>query len=208
MNARPPFFAEVIASSLWEWSAQSWQWQITPAYGQLVVVETTEYQYFGFVAGIQTGALDGLRVPVAYQKTEQELLQAQPQIFEFLKTNFTCALAGYAIEQQLWYVAPPLPPKLHAFVRPAQPAELQQFFQNYQFLHLLFSSANAAQPQVDELLLAIFQRGQAVLDLRPSLPAFAQLFANLVGRDYQRLRRFLGRLETVLAAKDLAEKSA
>lgn len=202
MTAKAPFFAEIVASSLWEWTAQSWHWQTVPAYGQLLVVEAEQRQYFGFVAGMQTGALDGMRVPVAYQKTEQELLQEQPQIFEFLKTNFTCLLAGYAADNQLWYVAPPTPPKLHAFVRAAHLAELQQFFQSYQFLQLLCSPANAAQASVDELLLAIFQRGQQELDLTSSLPVFAELFASLVGRDYQRLRRFLGRLETVLAAKN------
>lgn len=200
---KAPFFAEIVASSLWDWSAQSWQWQTVPAYGQLLVVATDERKYFGFVSGMQTGAFDAARVPVAYQKTEQELLQEQPQIFEFLQTNFTCLLAGFTEMAQSWYVAPPVPPKIHAFVRAATLEEQAQFFQSYQFLHLLFSSAVLAQNQVDELLLAILQRAQEQLDLRPNLNEFAQLFAALVGRDYQRLRLFLGRLEQVLAQQNL-----
>jgi hypothetical protein len=197
------YFAEIVESSLWDCTAQSWQFNQAPAYGSLLVIEDQNTKYFGLVCQISTGSLDTVRLPIAYQKTEQELQQELPQIFEFLKTTFTCLLVGYQAQvdlkaNQLIYTAPAVPPKIHMFVRAATAPELELFFNSYQFLHLLFSRANQMNNQIDELLLAVFQRAKTKLDLATKLDEFTELFALLVGRDYQRLRLFFGRLELIL----------
>ncbi len=203
MLSKHQYFAEIIESSLWDCTAQSWQFNQAPAYGSLLVIEDQAVKYFGFVCQISTGSLDAVRLPVAYQKTEQELQQEMPQIFEFLKTTFVCLLVGHQEqvdlrESKIIYTAPAVPPKVHMFVRAATESELKLFFESYQFLHLLFSRANQINNQIDELLLAIFQRAKAKLNLIPKLDEFTELFALLVGRDYQRLRLFFGRLELIL----------
>lgn len=197
------YFAEIIESSLWDCIAQSWHFNQAPAYGSLLVIESQAIKYFGLVCQISTGALDSVRLPVAYQKTEQELQQEMPQIFEFLKTSFTCLLMGYQEqnnieENKIIYTAPANPPKIHMFVRVATEAELALFFNSSQFLHLLFSRANQMNNQIDELLLAVFQRVKSKINLSAKLDDFIELFALLVGRDYQRLRLFFGRLELIL----------
>lgn len=203
MPNKPPYFAEVITSSLWDCAAQCWQFNQAPAYGSLLVIEDQSTKYFGLVCEINTGSLDTVRLPIAYQKTEQELQQELPQIFEFLKTTFTCLLVGYQEQvdhkaNQLIYTAPAVPPKIHMFVRISTASELELFFHSYQFLHLLFSRANQMHNQIDELLLAVFQRAKSRLDLITKIDEFTELFALLVGRDYQRLRLFFGRLELIL----------
>lgn len=203
MPNKHQYFAEIIESSLWDCTAQSWQFNQAPAYGSLLVIEDQATKYFGLVCQISTGSLDAVRLPVAYQKTEQELQQDLPQIFEFLKTTFTCLLVGYqaqknSIASQIIYTAPEIPPKIHMFVRAATELEWELFFNSYQFLHLLFSRANQMNNQIDELLLAVFQRAKTRLDLANKLDEFTELFALLVGRDYQRLRLFFGRLELIL----------
>ena len=79
-------FSEVIDSSLHGFTAQSWQWDDFPAFGQLVTVQSGTRTLFGIVYQVHTGSMDPVRYPFPYQKTEAELLAEQPQIFEFLKT--------------------------------------------------------------------------------------------------------------------------
>ena len=223
MPNKHQYFAEIIESSLWDCVSQSWQFNQAPAYGSLLVIENQATKYFGLVCQISTGSLDAVRLPVAYQKTEQELQQEMPQIFEFLKTTFTCLLVGYQAQvnqaqvsqaqvisgindrtgvglQQvsIIYTAPEVPPNIHMFVRAATASELELFFKSYQFLHLLFSRANQMNNQIDELLLAVFQRAQVKINLVDNLDEFTELFALLVGRDYQRLRLFFGRLQLII----------
>ncbi len=88
-------FAEVIESSLHGWLAQSWQWDTFPSFGSIVTIQGKKRTHFGIVHQIQTGSMDPVRYPFPYQKTEEELLKEQPQIFEFLKTTFSCLIIGY-----------------------------------------------------------------------------------------------------------------
>ena len=83
-------FAEVIESSLTGWLAQSWAWDKFQESGAFVAIEGKKRTVFGIVHQVQTGSMDAVRYPFPYQKTEEELLKEQPQIFEFLKTTFTC----------------------------------------------------------------------------------------------------------------------
>ena len=88
-------FAEIIESSLQTFLGQCWAWNKMPQFGSLVVVENGLKPIFGVVYQIQTGSMDPVRYPFPYQKTHEELLAQQPQIFEFLKTTFSCLSLGY-----------------------------------------------------------------------------------------------------------------
>ena len=133
-------FAEVIESSLHGWLAQSWQWNTFPPFGSLVIVETKKRTLFGIVHQIQTGSMAPVRYPFPYQKTEEELLEEQPQIFEFLKTTFSCLTIGYHEKSRLFYLIAPEPPQIHSFVSPASQEQSCRFFSNNHYLHLLFLS--------------------------------------------------------------------
>lgn len=196
-NNKP--FAEIIESSLTGWLAQSWQWDQFPSFGSLVVIQTKERTLFGIVHQIKTGSMDPIRYPFAYQKTEEELLQEQPQIFEFLKTTFSCLTIGFQEqENNIIYQLAPEPPKIHAFVHPASQQLYKKFFHTEQYLHILFGLANTLF-NVDELLLAILKQldDQKILT-PPVVNNFIDTFSLLTGNDYRRLKLFLQRVQHIV----------
>lgn len=184
-------FSEVIESSLTSWTAQCWQWDSFPTYGAIVTVAGAARTFFGLVHQVQTGSMDPTRYPFPYQKTEEELLREQPQIFEFLKTTFSCLVVGYEEKGRIHYMLAPEPAKIHAFVGAANKELSHEFFADERYLHLVF---NAQLPNVDDLLLAILYN-QAALGLltEHKLGTFIHTFSLLTGNDYRRLKLFLQR---------------
>lgn len=191
-------FAEIVESSLSIWKAQSWMWDVTPTFGSLVTIVTQERTLFGLVYSIQTGPSDPTRTVMAYGKTEQELLLEQPQIFEFLQTNFSCLSLGYKQNNKLFYQLAPEPPKIHAFVTPATAEQLDQFFSNDHYLHLLFSFSSQIF-SLDELLLALIKQLSDLKILkRDRLESFIETFSLLTANDYRRLKLFLQRAQPII----------
>lgn len=191
-------FAEVIESSLVGWLAQSWQWDNFPTFGSLVVIENKKRLIFGIVHQIQTGSMDPVRYPFAYQKTEEELLHEQPQIFEFLKTTFSCLTLGYKQQSKVHYQLAPEPPKIHSFVGMGSSEIMHEFFTNDQYLHILFGLSNNLF-NLDELLLALLKNLNDQAILTPArISSFVQTFSLLVGNDYRRLKLFLQRAQPLL----------
>lgn len=189
---------EVIESSLLGWLAQSWQWDQFPTFGSLAITETKKRTLIGIVHQIQTGSMDPVRYPFPYQKTEDELLQEQPQIFEFLKTTFSCITIGYQEKGTFFYQLAPEPARIHSFVG-AAPRELtQQFLADERYLHLLFGLANHVF-NIDELLLAILKNMGDLKIMSPTkIDHFVQTFALLTGNDYRRLKLFLQRAQSLV----------
>ncbi|MBM17735.1 MAG: hypothetical protein CL947_01545 [Epsilonproteobacteria bacterium] len=191
-------FAEIIESNLSEWTAQCWQWDQTPSFGSLVITSHGSLQIFGIVHTIKTGSMDPIRQPVPYQKTEEELQQEQPQIFEFLQTTFTCITVGYYENNKFFYHLPERPPKIHAFVDNAKELQYNQFFAQEHFLHLLFNLSNQIF-NLDELLLAMLkQLTQKQVLNNENLNNFIETFAMLCKNDYQKLKIFLQRTDQLL----------
>jgi hypothetical protein len=197
---KPSCFAEVIESNLDHFTAQCWQWDFFPSFGNLVCVQDSTKIVLGIVTNISTGSIDPTRTPLAYQKTEEELQLEQPQIFEFLRTTFTVQIVGYiehAHAEKIIYLLPPTPCKIHAFVASCSPSIINQFFEHNDYLHLLFAFAQAI-PNLDELLLAIIKhRMMMITDTSPFIDDFCQIFTLLTGNDYRRLKLFLKRVEAL-----------
>jgi hypothetical protein len=201
------YFAEIIESSLQSWRAQSWQWDVFPPFGSLIAIESKTKIIFGIVHQIETGSMDPGRYPFAYQKTEEELLREQPQIFEFLRTSFVCLTLGYqALDHQtgqnnpqiFFYQLAPEPPKIHAFARPATPEEQKTFFANNQYLHVLFNHTNSI-VNLDELLLALLEQQTVHASINSNeINEFITTFSLLTGNDYRRLKIFLQRAEPII----------
>ena len=195
-------FAEVIESSLQHWLIQSWEWNTFPSYGSLVVIEDKNQTLYGIVHHVQTGSMDPVRYPFAYKKSYEQLLQEQPQIFEFLKTTFTALPLGYKKKDRshhsIVYQIPPEPPSIHMFVKPASAHDCQEFFRDPSYLHVLFGlSSHIA--TIDELLLAILQQlRQQSLVTPETLTPYIETYSLLIGDEYRRLKRFLQRTEKLL----------
>lgn len=193
-------FSEVIESSLSGWLAQSWQWNTFASYGSLVGIQTNTRHLLGVVYQVQTGSMDPTRYPFPYQKTEEELLKEQPQIFEFLKTTFSVSIVGYYENGRIFYTLAPEPAKIHAFVGYVNKELSQQFFADVRYMHLLF---NAQIQSIDELLLAILRYQSTCGWLsEEKIGNFVKTFSLLTGNDYRRLKLFLQRLEHVVKSLD------
>jgi hypothetical protein len=193
-------FAEVMQSNLNHFIAQSWQWDHFPDFGSLVQVQSGEITIFGCVTQINTGSMDPMRYPFAYQKTEQELRAEQPQIFEFLKTTFDCLILGYqaASRDRFEYLLPSKPCKMHAFVQEVKMSVAGQFFASPLFLPLLFASQTSIS-NLDELLLSILRllKKEKILN-KTVFGQFYESMSLLSGNDYRRMKLFLQRAEHVL----------
>ncbi len=193
-------FAEVVESSLEVFTAQSWQWDDFPAFGQLVCLESDKSILVGCVTQVRTGSIDPMRSPFPYKKTEDELRKEQPQIFEYLKTAFTVNILGYIDGAQehnikIFYQSARYPSKIHSFVYTASYELIALFFQKTLYLHTLFSSQL---PAIDEILLALLtQLSDRKLLTQKHLDDFGMTFSLLTGNDYRRLKIFLSRVQAL-----------
>lgn len=191
-NNKP--FSEVIESSLRRWLVQSWEWNQVPAFGSLVTIQDGPLTIFGIVYDIQTGSMDPVRYPFPYKKTHEELLREQPQIFEFLKTTFSCLTVGYQDKGKIVYQLAPEPPKIHSFIALASDETCKEFFYRNNFLHLLFNASEIT--HIDELLLAILkQYGKLNIATDEKIHEFINTYSLLTGNDYRRMKLFLQRAE-------------
>lgn len=191
-------FAEVIESSLSGWLAQSWQWNHFPRFGSLVMIEQEERTIFGIVHQAQTGSMDPMRYPFAYKKTEQELLAEQPQIFEFLKTTFSCLVVGFKEKGRMYYQLAPEPSKIHSFVTNVSQKQAKEFFAHEQYLHLLFEFQHQVL-NLPELLLALCKQLSALEILTiEKTERIIEHFSLFTGNDYRRLKLFLERVEPLI----------
>ena len=190
-------FAEVIESSLEGWVAQSWKWDMFPAFGSLVTIQDAKKTWFGLVYQIKTGSLDPHRAIFTYQKTADELLQDQPHIFEFLSTRFSCLTIGFKLHNKIYYQRAPEPPKIHAFVKNGSLDEKKQFFSSSAFLPLIFNTPDSSTSgNIDELFLAlVYQQAQAGLLSEKKLLELIETFSLLTGNDYRRNKILLKRIE-------------
>jgi len=101
--------------------------------------------------------VDGSRsLSFSLSKTEEELLREQPQIFEFLKTTFSCVTIGYQEKGSMTYLIAPEPPKIHSFITYPDEQTSKRFFANTRYLHLLFTHS-AQIFNIDELMLALLK---------------------------------------------------
>jgi hypothetical protein len=188
---------EVIGSSIKSWSGVCWQWDVVPQFGQLLAVSSGNVQILGVVSDIQTGSIDAGRVPFAYQKTEEELMREQPQIFEFLRTTFTCLIVGYREGNKNIHSFAQKPPQIHSFIGVPGYEIAREFSDGFGYVKFLMEGEGNPL-EIDELLLAHVRYG-----VRESIFDGAALAAHLcqlgcLSGDYHRKRRLLAALEELL----------
>lgn len=191
-------FAEVIESSLTGWVGQSWQWDNFPPFGSLVQIVQNKKILFGLVYQVQTGSMDPMRYPFPYQKTEEALLAEQPQIFEFLKTSFSCLTIGYQEAGKYYYQLAPHPAKIHGFIGILEKDLIKIFLHTDTYLHLIFGFSSLV-GNVDELLLALLKQLKELNVLTEQrIERFMENYILLSGNDYRRTKLFLQRVEQLL----------
>jgi len=195
VNDKSSYFAEVIDSSLQSWKSQCWDLENSPAFGSFIAVDLGDKVVYGVVQQVFTGSDDPVRSVYAYKKTDEELRNEHPQIFQFLKTVFTTIVLGYKQDEIILQTLASHPVLLHTFVRSATSEECRRFLSEPYYLHILFNQEHQL-GNFDELLLAMLAqiRKMQVLEQK-SLEAFIEQFSLLTGGDYRRLKLFLQRVE-------------
>ncbi|HID06986.1 MAG TPA: hypothetical protein EYP10_07530 [Armatimonadetes bacterium] len=183
--------AEVIESCTMEFTAHCCELHGSPPFGALVRVESHPVVY-GFVYEILTHSIDPMRRPIAYGKSEEELREEQPQIFELLRTDFKALIVGYEYENILRHALPPHPPRLHSFVYTCTRDEVRRFTTEFDYLRLILTFSRAIG---DELLIATCRHAWDAHDRKNAyLVDMGKELARLVRDDYDRLRSILRRI--------------
>lgn len=185
------YIGEVIESCTTEFVAQCRELHISPPFGSLVRVES-QVPIYAFVYEITTHSIDPMRRPIAYGKTEEELREEQPQIFELLKTDFKGLIVGYEMEGVVRQALPPAPPKLHSFVYECEIEEVRRFTDEFDYLRLISASTKGVK---DELLIAACRYAWEAHDYDHAyLVALGKELSRLTKDDYDRLRSILRRI--------------
>ncbi len=186
------YIAEVIESSTTDFTAQTRELHKAPPFGAFIKVGTP-VSVIGMVYDISTGSTDQNRRPIAYGKTEDELRNEQPQIFELLRTEIKAKIVGYCDHVGMRQQLPPHPPRLHHFVYTCAPQEVRDFTGNFDYLRTL---AGIGGTLSDELLIAAVQQTcQAHQETsRPTLVRVGKELARLLRDDYDRLESILRRI--------------
>ena len=186
-------FAEIVASSLSNWKAQCWKWDQAPSMGSLVSTTSNNRTLYAIVYAVQTGSDDPMRQPIAYQKTDEQLHQEQPQIFEFLQTICSCLPLGYEENGKFFYHLPPQPPKIHTFVLNPDQEQKSRFLDKDNYLPSLISNATGL-ATVDELLLGLIREQCTLASWSTDrLQSFFKAYAQSAGTDYRHLRTLIER---------------
>ena len=187
-------FAEIIASSLHTFSACCWKWNITPEFGSLVKVKQNDKTMYAIVYNIKTTSLDPMRDIHVYQKTEEEMYQEYPHLFDFLKTTFEALVIGYLEHSQYYYARLKTPIKLYSFTEYATEEELQLFFSDPQSMNLLLHPGILIE-QYEDLLCSVIkiQKKLNVLS-HDRLATVMSQYALSTNASYRHLKTFFDRI--------------
>jgi len=190
MSEQP--IAEVIESSTTGFAAQCYELHHSPPFGAFIKVKAP-VTIIAMVYEISTGSTEPNRRPIAYGKTEAQLREEQPQIFELLRTELSAKIVGYADERGWRQLLPPHPPKLHSFVSPCTPDEVQAFTRSCVYFRTLIGIGGTL---ADELLIAAIQQtcqvhGDAG---RSFLVQAGKELARLFRDEYDRMESILRRI--------------
>ncbi|MGQ4809169.1 hypothetical protein NKDENANG_02580 [Candidatus Entotheonellaceae bacterium PAL068K] len=183
---------EVIGSSNTEFIAESVLLHDSPAFGSYIKVKGGETLY-AVVFNSYTHSLEPNRLAIAYHRSEQELRDEQPQIFELLKTKFEAAIIAYESEGAIRHHLPPQPPRLHSFVYNCHPMEIRRLTSHFWFFRLLMAVEKAPR---DELIAAAIRSAYAERpDDRAFLVKAGKQLIKLIGDDYETLASIVQRIQ-------------
>lgn len=189
-------FGEVIESSLQSIRIKSWQWDVFPPFGSLVIAQDSAKKVYGIVYKIKTASFNPIQTGTTYQKTEIEMKEEFPHVFEFLETTGEILILGYENNQhEIIYQCPLKPLKLYSFVSTAENEEIINFFKKDNYIHLL-TKYTAHVEHIDELLYAIIK-------IQKSLNVFAEnrcislltQYATTQNISYVQLRQMVSKIE-------------
>ena len=185
---------EVVESTSTGFTTHCYRLDELPPLGGLVRGGETA-QVYGIVYAASTRSIDPARHPIprgADADSEEEVYRDNPQLERLLVSEFQSVIVGYRSGDEVVRHLPPLPPRIHSFVRVCDGDEMREFSASMDFAPLLLATATAAQ---DEVLAAFLRLAR---DSHPDPESFLvragrELVAHFPGQA-QRLGSVLRRL--------------
>jgi hypothetical protein len=174
--------------------AQSYRLNESPAFGSLLVAPAPRNGvYFGLCAGTETGAIEPGRHAMAWGTAEgeaEDVYARQPQLAHVLRTTFTCLLVGYAGDTgTVVQRVPPMPPRVHERVWPADTDVAAAFFKDLSYLRFVLRSGVE---NAEDLIAASIGCGYRAHGAdRDFLVGSGRAVARLLAGDYERLKAVL-----------------
>lgn len=189
-------FGEIIQSNLTSWEFQSWKWNYSLLFSDIVYTIINNITIFGIITHIETKSMYETREVHPFQMTQDELLKEHPHIFELLKTTGICMTLGYQNATDIFhYTIPPHPPLIHTFVHHASQKQIISFFNDANAFNLLFSSSDK-NFILQEAIFSLFIRLQNNKVLTKN--HITHLIDAIIQHgymDYQKLQLFIQRIE-------------
>ena len=148
---------------------------------------------FAIVCFATTGSFDFGRRASAYELSEEDLMESQPQIYELLCTEFSAIPIGYVSGGRMRTGIPPQPPRIHARVLACNDEEIIAVSDSPDFMRLLMRAQAESSP--DNLILgAVEIAWKARKKNRNFLVRMGKQLVALLSRDAERLNFLLERL--------------
>ena len=158
---------EVIESSTTAFIVQSYRLYNTPPLGSFI--QTGSPSIFGVVCKITTEPLDPTRPIIARGEgadSEEQLYKDNPQLSRLLTSRFEALIVGHRSAEQINHHLPALPPRVHSFVTSCSEAEVSDFSNHLDFIHLLLNSGSVV---TEETVLACMNQ---LIHAQPLNPGF------------------------------------
>ena len=186
---------EVIESTTAEFTAEARRYDQVPAYGPFVKVRDGNILIYGIVSGAYTGSMDGVSKAKAFFKSLEELKMEQPQIFELLRTEFSCVVVGYEEAGRYHPYYPPSHPGLHLPVEEADDLEVLTISQ---YLNYLDKTLNDPSGNGEELTAAVIRTtARLQTDPRAYVIKVGRELLRIMNYDTQRLKSVFERVDIV-----------
>lgn len=189
---------EIVAVATTTFTAQSYELNRAPAFGSLLRVPVPDAPtYYALCYGSQTGSIEPGRHAVAwgrFEDDEADIYRRQPQLGQVLRTTFDALLVGYAngagtAVQRV----PAMPPRLHALVYEATPAEVAAFNVDLTYLRFVLRTPL---PNADDFIAAtIAHAHRAAGGERDFLVGAARTVARLLEPEHERVMNILELLD-------------
>ena len=150
INGSEKRVGEVVEASTSEFTAQCYRLYDAPAIGSLVLCGERTPTY-GVVCEATTQSLDPGRAAIPRGEnaaTEEEVINANPQIERLLHTKFRAIIVGYREGDAIRRYPPLSAPRMYSFVRECDAMELAEFSSSHEFLTILLNTPMDAQDHV------------------------------------------------------------
>jgi hypothetical protein len=163
-----------------------------PEFGSVVRVDGAP-GVFGVVYAAATAPFDGTRIVQAHRLPPGELEERKPHLTTLLRTTFSARVIGAGAGTDCRVGAPSQAARLHAFVYPAQPAEVRALTETPHFLRPLSQTPEAP---VEDLLVAALRTAREAWGAEggPRLVTWGKYLSRLLARDYLTLEGIFQRL--------------